>query len=479
MSKLPEPYSWDRTEARAGKFNGKFLIGVHTTGIYCLPSCTARQPKPENVSIYRGEADAQAAGLRACKRCRPDLFYRGEDEDISLFDGLAERVRSAPHDFPDAPALAKAAGVSLTKLGDLFREHAHLAPAAWLRRERVRVASRDLLETADRVVDIGYGSGFESESVFHRQFLALTRMTPGAYRAMNGASVFLLHLPAGYRQQEILAYHARDPESPTERTEGSKFFKALMTPQGPAALELSFESEGVWGRVHGIERMSRETAAQLHNAALKMLGLNNEVTTFETRMAKDAKLASLFARRRGLRVPTIPTGFDGLCWAIIGQQINVKFAGALRREILNRAGEKIGDMRTHPTPEKVLDLGAVRLTKLRYSRSKAEYLMSAAKEVAEGRLDIEHLTDGSAVAAEKKLMGIRGVGRWTARYAMLRGGFADSAPVGDSALATVLQRVNKLDERPDADQTESLMKTFAPHRSLATMHFWASYRDAA
>src|SRR5436305_1609015 len=140
--RTPEPFSWDRAEARSGKFNGMFLIGVLTTGIYCLPSCTARQPKAENVQIVRTEDEAKALGLRACKRCRPDLFYRGEDEDISLFEGLMARVRGAPDEFPDAPALAKAAGVSLTKLGDLFREHAHQAPAAWLRRERVRAASK-------------------------------------------------------------------------------------------------------------------------------------------------------------------------------------------------------------------------------------------------------------------------------------------------------------------------------------------------
>src|SRR5947207_730962 len=335
----PKPFSWNRAEGRAGKFNGKFLIGVHTTGIYCLPSCTARQPKPENVSICRTEDEAKALGLRACKRCRPDLFYRGEDEEISLFEGLAARVRVAPQEFADAPALAKAGGVSLTKLGDLFRQHAHLAPAAWLRREHVRAAARQLLHTSDRVLEIGYAAGFESESVFHRQFLALTRMTPGSYRAMSGASVFLLHLPGGYRAQEVLAYHARDPESPCERVDGSKIFKALLTPQGAVALEASLESEGAWCRVHGLERMSRETAALLHNSALRMFGLNNEVTTFETRMAKDEKLAPLFGRRRGLRVPAIPTGFDGLCWAIIGQQINVKFAASLRREIINLAGE--------------------------------------------------------------------------------------------------------------------------------------------
>jgi 3-methyladenine DNA glycosylase/8-oxoguanine DNA glycosylase len=159
--------------------------------------------------------------------------------------------------------------------------------------------------------------------------------------------------------------------------------------------------------------------------------------------------------------------------------VNVKFAGALRREILNLAGETIGDMRTHPTPEKVVDLGAARLAKLRYSRAKAEYLVGAAREVAEGRLDIEGRPDSSAVSAEKKLTAIRGIGKWTARYTMLRGGFADAAPAGDSALATVLQRVHRLNERPNADEVDTLMQDFAPQRSLATCHLWASYRDAA
>src|ERR1041385_3304920 len=281
---LPMPFSWNRDEARAGKFNGRFLIGVLTTGIYCLPSCTARQPKPENVYLFRTEDEAKAAGLRACKRCSPDLYYRGEDEDVSLYEGLAARVRAEPSRFADAAALATACGVSQTKLGDLFREHAHLAPAAWLRRERVRAACGRLLASEERVVDIGYAAGFESESVFHRQFLSLTRMTPGAYRAMNGAAVFLLQLPGGYRAQEILAYHARDPESPCERVDGNRIFKALRTPQGPVALELSLETEGVWAKVHGVEKLSRESAALLHNSALRMLGLNNEVTAFETRM---------------------------------------------------------------------------------------------------------------------------------------------------------------------------------------------------
>src|SRR5215467_4361709 len=108
--KLPEPMSWNRAEARQGKFDGKFIIGVLTTGIYCLPSCAARPPKPENVRIVKTEEEALKMGLRACKRCRPDLYYRGEDGNLQLFDGLLARVRAEPGSFADAPALARACG---------------------------------------------------------------------------------------------------------------------------------------------------------------------------------------------------------------------------------------------------------------------------------------------------------------------------------------------------------------------------------
>ena len=471
--KLPEPMSWDRVEARKGRFDGKFILGVMTTGIYCLPSCAARPPKPQNVRLFTTESEAKAAGLRACKRCRPDLYYRGEDENIALFEGLITRVASAPEAFADASALARVAGVSLTKLGDLFRDHAHLAPASWLRRMRVKQAARELLAGRERVAEIGFGAGFESESVFHRQFLSQMRMTPGAYRALDGAQVFLLHLPPGYRAKEVLAYHARDPLAVSEKSEGNRIWKALHTDDGPAVLEISIEPGQAWVRVHAQRRMGRDSMAALHGAALKILALTHDVATFETRHADFVKT------RRGLRMPLLPTGFDALCWGIIGQQINVKFAASLRREMVELAGEKIGEMRAHPTPERVANIDMGSLTSRRYSRSKASYLLDAAAAVASGKLGIENLSEDSAIAAEKALTAQRGIGTWTARYVLMRGGFADAAPVGDSALATALQRLHNLPARPDSEQTARLMSAFAPHRSLATMHLWTSLKEAS
>jgi 3-methyladenine DNA glycosylase/8-oxoguanine DNA glycosylase len=78
------------------------------------------------------------------------------------------------------------------------------------------------------------------------------------------------------------------------------------------------------------------------------------------------------------------------------------------------------------------------------------------------------------------LRGLRGVGPWTARYTLMRGaGFADCAPIGDVALAAALQKLVAADERPDAAEVERLMQPWAPHRSLATCHLWASLKEAA
>ncbi len=482
LSTMSEPagYPFDRAAAQAGRYDGKFIIGVLTTRIYCLPSCRARPPKPENIRLFKTEDEAKAAGLRACKRCRPDLYYRGENSDLSLFEGLRTRVRKNPEGFGDTADLAAATGVSQTKLGELMRDHAHMTPAAWLRRERVRAACRQLAVGGDRIADIGFGVGFESESVFHRQFLAITRMTPGAWRALKDSSVFALHLPGGWRAEEILGYHGRDPESLCERVEDRKIFKALATADGPIILEIALEGESAWCRVHAQRPVGGESMERAHMTALRMLGLQNDVAGFETRAARDNRMVKLLNRRRGMRVPMTATAFDGLCWAIVGQQINIKFAAALRRELFALVGEPVDGMIAHPAPARIAALEVSDLAKRRYSRSKAEYLIKAAQEVAENRLPIDSLGEGSAIAAEKTLKNVRGVGTWTARYMLLRGsGFADCAPVGDSALATALQRLHGMEERPGHDEVHELMEDYAPHRSLATCHLWASLKDAA
>src|SRR5271154_216435 len=89
--------------------NGKFLTGVLSTGIYCLPSCPARRPKAENVRFFRTPEEARNSGLRPCHRCRPDWFYRGEEWYESLYEQTAARVRRSPSTFSDIGDMAAAA----------------------------------------------------------------------------------------------------------------------------------------------------------------------------------------------------------------------------------------------------------------------------------------------------------------------------------------------------------------------------------
>lgn len=104
-------------------------------------------------------------------------------------------------------------------------------------------------------------------------------------------------------------------------------------------------------------------------------------------------------------------------------------------------------------------------------------MVSAAEQIAGGHLDIEGPLDGSAVAAQDALVSQKGIGIWTARYVMMRTGFADAAPVGDSGLAATLQRLYPSAARPDAEEAGRLTFKFSSHRSLASMHLWASLSD--
>src|SRR5690242_10517902 len=88
-----------------GSYNGRFWIGVLTTGIYCLPSCHARKPYQRNVRFFADVEEARAAGLRPCKKCYPDDFANGLDPVMEQIEALADEVRCRPADFPDVRTL--------------------------------------------------------------------------------------------------------------------------------------------------------------------------------------------------------------------------------------------------------------------------------------------------------------------------------------------------------------------------------------
>jgi 3-methyladenine DNA glycosylase/8-oxoguanine DNA glycosylase len=168
-----------------------------------------------------------------------------------------------------------------------------------------------------------------------------------------------------------------------------------------------------------------------------------------------------------------PTVFEGIVWAIVGQQVNLAFAYKLRRVVTELAGTPVGELIAHPDAAAVARLDYDDLTGRQFSRRKAEYLIDVARSIASGELDVERLPSGAPDEVFAQLMAIRGFGEWTTNYVMMRAcGFLDCVPYGDSGLASGLRHFFNLDSRPDRETTETLMAPFAPYRSLATFHLW-------
>ena len=123
---LTDNQCWQAVLGRDRAFDGKFVTGVLTTGIYCRPSCAARHPARGNVRFFASSREAQAAGLRACLRCRPDDIARDEAAVALALELLAQR-EAEPMSLSD---LAERAGYSASHFQKLFTRAVGLSPAA-------------------------------------------------------------------------------------------------------------------------------------------------------------------------------------------------------------------------------------------------------------------------------------------------------------------------------------------------------------
>jgi AraC family transcriptional regulator, regulatory protein of adaptative response / DNA-3-methyladenine glycosylase II len=472
---------YQRLLASDSSWNGRFFTGVLTTGIYCLPSCKARKPKAENVRFFPTCEAARAAGLRACRKCHPDDFARGADPVLETIEVLVGEVRSEPARFADARAMVRRSGFGSTRLFELFRLHYHLTPAEVLLRARLDDAKRRLASGRGSLAEIAGAAGFESLSVFHEQFRARNGLTPAAYRDLGSGDGFAVSLPRSYPLAYLQRALSRDPQSATERWEGTRYRTAVELEGSPTLMSL--ELGGAEIRVKRERSLAAKSGAPwgfaAHAVVVGLLGLDEDAAAF-ARLATRLGFGRLVAGRRELRISRTPSVFDGLLWSIVGQQINFAFACVLKRRLIEKVGVPLGEgFYAPPLPAAIARLDPADLRPLQYSASKAAYLIGAARLVAEGKLDLEGLGALSATRAERTLLAVHGLGPWSVNYLMMRSlGFPDCVPLGDTGVTSGLQSLFQLEDRPDIDATRRLMAVFSPYRSLATTHLWQFNRPA-
>ena len=166
---------WNAVMMRNRAFDGRFVTGVLTTGIYCRPSCAARHPRRENVCFHATGASARAAGLRPCLRCSPDDVSRDERAVAAAIARL--RAAQAPVGLAE---LAEVAGYSTTHFQRVFKRAVGLSPAAYARALRMDRVENALSASGD-VTDAVYAAGFGAPSRFYEASEGRLGMKPSAW----------------------------------------------------------------------------------------------------------------------------------------------------------------------------------------------------------------------------------------------------------------------------------------------------------
>lgn len=174
-----EAARWAAVRRRAAEADGQFFYSVATTGVYCRPSCAARTPRQENVAFHATQVEAECAGFRPCKRCRPDLPPRAERE-AALVAEACRTIESA-EELPSLAELAAAAGMSPHHFHRTFKRVAGVTPKAYGAAQRQRRVQASL-GAGSGVTEAIYEAGFNSSGRFYEAAPGMLGMTPSAYR---------------------------------------------------------------------------------------------------------------------------------------------------------------------------------------------------------------------------------------------------------------------------------------------------------
>ena len=295
----------------------------------------------------------------------------------------------------------------------------------------------------------------------------------------------VIALPPGYRVADMLAFHGRDPERVAEQVDVDGLRKGVLLGGVPTLLDIRFGGGAAHCRVTFDGPVMPDVQARTHEALLNVLGLRIDPAAFGAAVQDDPWLGPVVARQPGLRIVQSATIFEALTWAIIGQQINLTFAIALRRTLIQLAGRAhASGLWCYPEALDVARLDISALTGRKFSNAKAETILRVARMVVDGSLALgrhagmEEISGTASADVSEKLLAIKGIGPWTVNYVLLRGyGYPDCSLEGDVAVRAALHKLSGSAARPTVPEAERMLARYAPHRTMAAAYLWASLAD--
>lgn len=476
-SDLDDDQRYRALQSRDRRFDGVFIVGVRTTGIYCRPSCpTPVHPLRKNVDFFSTTAAAQRAGLRACKRCRPDATPGSPEWNVrSDLVGRAMRlIGQGMLDTGSVQDLAHELAVTERHLRRIMIEAVGAPPLAIARAQRAQTA-RTLIETTSMsFTDVAFAAGFSSLRQFNDTVKAVFDATPTKLRKQRSAGQdpgsITLRLPfrAPLASDYLMAWSAKRTIAGVAHVEDNELTTALRLRNGTGTARMTFFDEWVQCTLELDEIADLAVAVAQCRA---MFDLDADPMHIDETLTGLGAMRPYVQALPGLRSPGSSDGFATLIFAVLGQQRSVAAARTLAGRIVERARSVDGlasdandqppALAPFPTPSEVvnLDLGGCGLTR------RTEETIKSMATLFDGRTD-ELGPGGNRDELHAELVAVKGIGPWTANYVAMRVlGHPDIFLAGDlvadrSAMSLGL--------------TPKLIESASPWRSYLTHHLWAA-----
>ncbi len=467
--------------SRDERFDGMFFTAVTSTGIYCRPSCPARTPKRENVRFYRSAAEAQYAGFRACRRCRPDVSPGAPEWNIRAdLAGRAMRlVADGVVDRDGVAGLAARLGYSERQVHRTLVDEVGAGPLRLARAQRAHTA-RILLETTDLpVTEVGYAAGFASIRQFNDTMREIYASTPTDLRRRSRHGrrardpiAGMIELRLAHRRPAdlagILTFLAARAVPGVEEVDNRTYRRSLLLPHGVGIAELTPAD----GYLHATLRLAdpRDLPSAVARCR-RLFDLDADSAAVDEVLAEDPALAPLVKEGPGRRIPGAVDGDELAVRAVLGQQVSLAAARRLAGRLVVAYGKPLdaplgGVTHTFPTAPA---LAAVDPAAFPVPVRRQKTLHQLATRLADGRL---HLDPGAERAeVERKLVDVPGIGPWTAGYVRMRAlSDPDVFLAGDLGVRKALVRAGLPD---DVVTATAAAEQWRPWRSYAQMHLWA------
>jgi DNA-3-methyladenine glycosylase II len=217
----------------------------------------------------------------------------------------------------------------------------------------------------------------------------------------------------------------------------------------------------------------------VRNYIQEWFDLENDIAPFYELASKDKLLKPLVEKYFGYRIIGQPDLFESIVWAVLGQQINLQFAYTLKQRFVEKFGERLRfnneDYFLFPSPKMVAGLNDEALLPLQFSRQKSKYTVLLGEAFASGEISKEKLKGLSLEEAKNMLMKVKGVGNWTANYALMKTfRYKDAFPLEDAGVHNAIKNLKRMDRKPTLDEVKKLFKKYKGWEAYATLYLWKS-----